>query len=181
MSPTILSAELSAFHDSHRLNFVKYARSRGAQPDEAEDIASTAFLTLYRAGQAFLAADNRDGFAFKVLRDTIADHFRHRSRRPRTQALPEEPGNLFGADCGGAIDAVNCRVDIERALQALPARQADCLSMNLLLDLSREQIAHYLGISASAVSSHLSTGRRALAKHLEGYQPYVTTGQGGQG
>ncbi|WP_331747103.1 sigma-70 family RNA polymerase sigma factor (plasmid) [Streptomyces sp. NBC_00853] len=182
LSPTILSAELSAFHDSHRLNFVMYARGRGAQREEAEDVVNTAFLTLYRAGEAFLAADNRDGFAFKVLRDTIADHFRRRSRRPHTQALPEEPGDCGGTDGGsGDIDSVICRVDIERALQALPPRQADCLRLQLLLELSREQIAHYLGISPSAVSSHLSTGRRALAEHLEGYQPCTTTGRGGRG
>ncbi|MBZ9593636.1 sigma-70 family RNA polymerase sigma factor [Streptomyces erythrochromogenes] len=180
VSPTILSAELTAFHDSHRLNFVKYARSRGAQHEEAEDVVSSAFLTLYRAGQAFLAADNRDGFAFKVLRDTIADHFRHRSRRPQTQGLPDEPGDL-GDGGGDDIDSVICRVDIERALQALPLRQADCLRLQLLLELSREQIAHYLGISPSAVSSHISTGRRALARHLEDYQPCATTGRGGQG
>ncbi|WP_328966229.1 sigma-70 family RNA polymerase sigma factor [Streptomyces virginiae] len=182
LSPTILSAELSAFHDSHRLNFVMYARGRGALREEAEDVVHNAFLTLYRVGEAFLAADNRDGFAFKVLRDTIADHFRRLGRRPQTQGLPEEPGGLGGSDGGsGGIDSVICRLDIERALQALPPRQADCLRLQLLLELSREQIAHYLGISPSAVSSHLSTGRRALARHLEDYQPRATARRGGQG
>ncbi|MFB6866159.1 sigma-70 family RNA polymerase sigma factor [Streptomyces virginiae] len=180
VSPTILSAELTAFHDGHRLTFVKYARSRGVQREEAEDVVSSAFLTLYRAGQAFLAADNREGFAFKVLRDTVADHFRHRSRRPHPEGLPDEPDDLGGGS-GDDIDSLICRVDIERALQSLPARQADCLRLQLLLELSREQVAHYLGISPSAVSSHLSTGRRALAKHLEDYQPFASAGRGGRG
>ncbi|MFF9914771.1 sigma-70 family RNA polymerase sigma factor [Streptomyces sp. NPDC013457] len=172
--------ELTAFHDAHRLNFVKYARSRNVQSADAEDVVSAAFLTLYRAGQAFLAADNRTAFAFKVLSDTIIDHFRRRDRRPRTQALAGEPDDYCGGGTGdGGIESVICRVDVERALQALPARQADCLRLRLFLELSREQIARYLGISPSAVSSHISAGRRALAGRLESYQPHVTAGQGG--
>ncbi|MFF1777891.1 RNA polymerase sigma factor [Streptomyces virginiae] len=104
VSPTILSAEFTAFHDSHRLVFVKYARSRGVQREEAEDVVNSAFLTLYRAGQAFLAADNREGFAFKVLRDTVADHFRRRSRRPQTEGLPDEPGDLGGGSLSRTRD-----------------------------------------------------------------------------
>ena len=176
VDPTILPATLSAFHDTHRLNFIKYARSRNVQLEEVEDVVSKTFLTLYKAGQAFLGADNRTAFAFKVLSDTIIDHFRHRDRKPRTQALPDEPDSHNAGGSDGGIESVICRVDVERALRALPTRQADCLRLHLFLELSRQQIAQYLGISASAVSSHLSVGRQALARRLEDYQPQTTGG-----
>ncbi|MFE7181016.1 RNA polymerase sigma factor [Streptomyces erythrochromogenes] len=181
LSPTILPEALSAFHDSHRLTFVKYARSRGVQSDEAEDVVSAVFLTLYRVGQTFLAAESCDAFAFKVLRDAIKDHFRRRDRMLRTQILPRGSADFPGADTGGGIDSVICQVDVERGLKALPARQSDCLRMYLFLELSREQIAEYLGITPSTVSSHLSTGRHALAKQLETYQPEAASGRGGRG
>lgn len=48
--------------------------------------------------------------------------------------MPEEPGNL-GASNGGScdIDSAICQADAERALQALPSRQADRLHMPIRL------------------------------------------------
>ncbi|MEU5137912.1 sigma-70 family RNA polymerase sigma factor [Streptomyces californicus] len=176
LSSTILPRQLAAFHDTHRLVFIKYVRSRGVLGEDAEDVVSQAFLTLYRAGQSFLQADNAAAFAFKVLRDVTADHFRRCDRRPRTRELPDAFEGGTGVD--GGIEAVICRIDVERALQRLSPRQADCLRLRLLLDVPRQQIARYLGISDSAVSSHIFAGRQALALHLTGYQPQMVTGGG---
>ncbi|WP_331739988.1 sigma-70 family RNA polymerase sigma factor (plasmid) [Streptomyces goshikiensis] len=160
LGASILPWELSAFHDAHRLDFIQYARIKHVPHEDAEDVVSKAFLTLYQAGQSFLTASKPQAFAFKVLKDTIADHFRRSDRRPRTQALTDEVERPRSVD--GSIDDVICRTDVERALDSLPPRQADCLRLSLLLELPRQQIAQYLGISPSAVSSHLSEGRREL-------------------
>lgn len=176
LSSTILPRQLAAFHDTHRLVFIKYVRSRGVLREDAEDVVSQVFLTLYRAGQSFLNADNAAAFAFKVLRDVTADHFRRCDRRPRTQELSDAFEGSAGVD--GGIEAVICRVDVERALQRLSPRQADCLRLHLLLDVPRQQIARYLGISVSAVSSHVFAGRQALARHLATYQPTRVSGGG---
>ncbi|MFE5538719.1 RNA polymerase sigma factor [Streptomyces sp. NPDC056492] len=169
IDPCILPRELSAFHDAHRLGFLQYARIKGMHHEDAEDVVSKTFLTLYQAGQSFLKASKPQAFAFKVLKDTIADHFRRTDRRPRTQALTDEVQHPRSV--AGSIEEVICRTDIERALDRLPPRQADCLRLSLLLELSRQQISQYLGISPSAVSSHLSEGRRDLQEQLANYQP----------
>ncbi|MEV0993056.1 sigma-70 family RNA polymerase sigma factor [Streptomyces sp. NPDC049949] len=169
LDPWILPRELSAFHDAHRLDFLQYARIKGMDHEDAEDVVSKTFLTLYQAGQSFLKANKPQAFAFKVLKDTIADHFRRTDRRPRTQALTDEVQHPRSV--AGSIEEVICRTDIERALTRLPPRQADCLRLSLLLELSRQQISQYLGISPSAVSSHLSEGRRDLQEQLANYQP----------
>lgn len=163
----VLPQSLVAFHDEHRAIFVKYTRSRGISATECEDVVSSTFLLLHRAGRSFLSAQNPSAFAFKVLRDVLTDHVRAADRRPRTLPFARETD---AADDGG-IGALICRLDIENALDLLPARQADCLRLRLFLDLSHIQIGYYLGITPSAVSSHLSSGRRHLAQHLAGYRP----------
>lgn len=171
----VLSQALADFHDVHRVMFVKYTRSRGVAHEEAEDVVNQAFLRLHRSQQSFLTAKNRSAFAFKVLRDSIADHFRTLDRRPRTAANADPVQNAQTTD--GDIDALICRLDVDAALNLLPPRQADCLRLQLFLDLSRTQIAYYLDISASAVSSHLSVGRQHLSSHLQDYQPQARLGE----
>ncbi|MGW3915198.1 RNA polymerase sigma factor [Streptomyces sp. NPDC005070] len=166
----IVPQALTDFHDLHRVVFLKYVRSRGVTRDEAEDVVSRTFLQLHRAEKAFLAADNRAAFGFKVLRDTLADHFRAADRRPRTLPLPAV-GEPF-AD--GRISELICRLDVEKALELLPPQQGDCLRLHLFLDLSPTQVGFYLGITRSTVSSHLSAGWQRLAEHLDNYRPAGT-------
>jgi RNA polymerase sigma factor (sigma-70 family) len=167
-APRIVPQALADFHDLHRVVFLKYARSRGISRDEAEDVVSKAFLLLYRAGQAFLSADNQRAFGFKVLRDVLADHFRAADRRPRPLAL-DAVGDRPATD--GGISELICRLDVEKALELLPPQQADCLRLRLFLDLPTPEIGDYPGISRSTVASHLSAGRPRLAAHLENYRP----------
>ncbi|MFD5818383.1 RNA polymerase sigma factor [Streptomyces sp. NPDC127038] len=166
----IVPQALTDFHDLHRVVFLKYVRSRGITRDEAEDVVSRTFLQLHRAGQTFLSADNRSAFSFKVLRDTLTDHFRAADRRPRT--LPLAAASEPSAD-GGISDLI-CRLDVEKALDLLPPQQGDCLRLHLFLDLSPTQVGFYLGITRSTVSSHLSAGRQRLAEHLGNYRPAGT-------
>ncbi|MFJ6889691.1 hypothetical protein ACIQRC_33285 [Streptomyces californicus] len=70
LGASILPRELSAFHDAHRLDFIQYARIKHVRYEDAEDVVSKTFLTLYRAGQSFLNASNPTAFAFRA-RNTI--------------------------------------------------------------------------------------------------------------
>lgn len=173
--PESLPQALADFHDVHRLVFVKYVRSRGVTYDEAEEVVNQTFLQIYRARRFFLTVMNRSAFAFKILRDTVADHFRARDRQPRT--VPIADSTPATATTDGGIDALICRLDVDKALNLLSARQSDCLRLYLFLDLSPAQIAYYLDISSSTVSSHLSAGRQHLTAHLEGYNPQTGSGE----
>jgi DNA-directed RNA polymerase specialized sigma24 family protein len=68
---SLLPDDFVAFHDRHRVPFLKYGRSRGLSGEDAEDVVSEAFLSLYRARDRFQQSDNPQAFAFKILRDTL--------------------------------------------------------------------------------------------------------------
>lgn len=163
-----MSELLAEFHDARRLEFAKYVRSRGYGAHDAEDIVSEAFLTLHEACDKFEGADNRTGFAFRILMNTIADSTRLRERRP---ALPVDPHTLAtgGWATGDPSDEVIPRVDLQRAIDRLPERQAQCLRLFYYARLKGTEIADCLDISPSTVESHLSQARCNLEKNLAGY------------
>ena len=53
------------------------------------------------------------------------------------------------------------------ALRALPHRQRECLALRYYLELSVDDIAAALGLSANSVKTHLKRGLRGLAATLE--------------
>ena len=59
------------------------------------------------------------------------------------------------------------RREVVAALRALPHRQRECLALRYYLELSIEDIAGALGVSANSVKTHLKRGLRGLAVALE--------------
>ena len=59
------------------------------------------------------------------------------------------------------------RLDIERAVAALPRRQREVVTLHYLADLSIKDVAATLGIRESSVTSHLAAARTALRRQLE--------------
>ncbi len=75
-----------------------------------------------------------------------------------------------GRDVGtGSEDADDRsgRVDLRRALQALPARQRQAAILHYLADLPVAAVADLMGITDGAVKSHLFAARAALRRSLE--------------
>jgi len=60
------------------------------------------------------------------------------------------------------------RREVVEALRALPHRQRECVALRYYLELSIEEIADAIGVSANSVKTHLKRGLRGLAATLEG-------------
>ncbi|WP_424187990.1 RNA polymerase sigma factor [Actinokineospora sp. G85] len=157
----LLDGDFAAFHDLHRVNFVKFAELRGLSRHDAEDVVGEAFVVLYRKRVALRAADSPKAFAFKVVKDAMADFWR-RDRPP--EPVGDEVAEPVAPDDVGALVA---RLDFQRALTTLPERQAECLALYALLGQNTADIGQYLGISDSAVRSHLSDARRKLTRSTD--------------
>ncbi|MEU5692414.1 sigma-70 family RNA polymerase sigma factor [Actinosynnema sp. NPDC020468] len=145
------------FHRAHRVSFLKYLALRGLARHDAEDVVSEAFVVLYRAREAVRGARSPEAFAFKVLRDSLVDFRRKRARLPVPMA-EEVEGWTAPDDVAGLV----ARLDFQRMLGRLTPRQAECLELSVLLEYDVGKIGRYLGISPSAVHSHLSDARRRL-------------------
>lgn len=168
-SSALLSQEFIDFHNEHRVNFLKYVRVRGLSREDAEDVVNDTFLVLYRIRERMACSDNRAAFGFKVLRDTLIDHYRRADRSPVTVELADNTLQREREQARASADELDSLIgvlDVCQAIAGLPERQADCMRLRALFDQDIQEVARYLDISPSAVASHLHHARRKLAVRL---------------
>jgi RNA polymerase sigma-70 factor (sigma-E family) len=117
----------------------------------AQDAVSTALSKLYAAWGRASRADNLDAYVHRILTRSLADEARRPWRRERTvAALPEPAGDQ--PDTGAEkIDEIEDRLELRELLAALPPRQRAVLVLRYYQDLSVDETADALGISAGAV------------------------------
>lgn len=151
-------------------NFADYFAARGAALQRlafalcgdwhaAEDLVQTTFMKLYRHWRR-IEPGTLDAYARRVLVNTYLSHRRDRRRESVNGDLPEVPAPP-DRDAGD-------RVDIGRALAALPARQRAMVVLRHLEDLSVAEVAHALGVAEGTVKSQTARGVEALRRVLAG-------------
>jgi RNA polymerase sigma-70 factor, ECF subfamily len=125
---------------------------------EAEDVVQEAFarlvprwskISMYEDPEAWVRA-----VAFRILSNRFR-RARHAIAVSRRTERIEPSGEVS-----------NERVDIARALAALPVGQRQVVVLHHLLDLPVDEIAAALGVPAGTVKSRLSRARLALAPLL---------------
>jgi RNA polymerase sigma factor (sigma-70 family) len=88
----------------------------------------------------------------RVSSNLAIDRWR-RHRRARTYESKPAPA---------ATDPDPERVDLYRALDALPRRQRDVVVLRYLADMSEDDVARAIGCSVGTVKSNAARGRAAL-------------------
>jgi RNA polymerase sigma-70 factor (ECF subfamily) len=140
-----------------------------AGPAAADDLAQDAFIRAHRQWERIVAYDVPAAWVRRVainLATSLARRLAAEARALRRFAGRRE-------SIGQYRDPE--RLDPDDRLWAevrrLPPRQASILVLHYVEDLSVEQIAGLLGLSANTVKVHLHRGRAALASRLPGTPP----------
>ena len=85
------------------------------------------------------------------------------------------PNALYLPEGGTAPSAESSGVDRQQgddlfaAVQRLPQRQREVIVLRYYLDLSEDQIAHWLGVSSGSVKKHASRATATLQKRMEAW------------
>ncbi|MGW0935583.1 RNA polymerase sigma factor [Streptomyces sp. NPDC002666] len=146
---------------------------RGLVGDDAEDVASDAWLEIARDLRRFRG----DGAGFRGWTATIArhralDHLRRQKRRPRTSVIEQDVLALPGR--ADTVDAVLESMSTTRALRQireLPPDQAEAVLLRVVVGLDGPAAARVLGKRPGAVRTAAYRGLKRLAEQ-------VTSGSG---
>ncbi|MFF3498791.1 RNA polymerase sigma factor [Streptomyces sp. NPDC003247] len=141
---------------------------RGLVGDDAEDVASDAWLEIARD----LGRFQGDGTGFRGWTATIArhralDHLRRQRARPRATALEQDLLELPGPH--DTHDQALERLSTERALElvrGLPRDQAEAVLLRVVVGLDGPTAARVLGKRPGAVRTAAHRGLKRLARRL---------------
>ena len=143
-----------AFDELYGLAYQVAFRLTGSR-DESKDAAQEALARAYvHWGRVRPYAE---AWVSKVSANLVLDGWR-RSRRPR--GLPESPPtpeDALAAD----------RIDLKKALSALPRRQREVVALRYLADLPVAAVADALGCTIGTVKQHAARGLEALRKSAD--------------
>ena len=130
----------------------------------AEDLVQEAFIRLARNAHRIRDQEKAAAYLRSIVINLARDHNRRGlvSLRHRPPVMLDEPSAEETASRQAS------RREVVDALRALPHRQRECVALRYYLELSVEEIADALGVSANSVKTHLKRGLRGLAVILEG-------------
>ncbi|MEW5869673.1 MAG: RNA polymerase sigma factor [Chloroflexota bacterium] len=119
---------------------------------DAEDLTEEIFLRVWRALPGYREQGVPfGGFLFRVARNMLIDHYRHKRRRQPDLDLVEERLEDGQADPAGTLQSDHERWEVHHMLRYLRRDYRTVLDLRFLADLSIEEIAIAMGKSPGAV------------------------------
>ncbi|GCB46532.1 ECF sigma factor [Streptomyces sp. NL15-2K] len=141
---------------------------RGLVGDDAEDVASDAWLEISRD----LGRFKGDGAGFRGWSATIArhralDHLRRQKVRPRSSALEQDVLDLPGPHSthDQALESLSTEYALE-LVRGLPRDQAEAVLLRVVVGLDGPAAARVLGKRPGAVRTAAYRGLKRLARQL---------------
>ena len=148
---------LSHLFEAHYADLVRLGFYLTGSWAVGEELAQEAFVRLWRRWGGL--RDRRAALGY--LRTTVVNLSRSTVRRRLLELRHQRTVGEEGYDSDPAA-----RMDVARALAALPAGKRACVVLRHLVDLSVEETAAVLGISAGSVKSQTHKALRLLEAAL---------------
>jgi RNA polymerase sigma-70 factor (sigma-E family) len=157
-------SEIAELFEENATALVRLARLFVDHRDAAEDIVQEAFLRMAKARNRVRDPEKVPAYLRSIVLNLARDHNRRgllslRHIQTHTELDPSsvEETHELADDQQRMLDALN----------DLPRRQRDCLTLRYLYELGVPEIAETFGLSANSVKTHLTRGLRALRNRLD--------------
>ncbi|MER6105303.1 RNA polymerase sigma factor [Streptomyces sp. NPDC001832] len=141
---------------------------RGLVGDDAEDVASDAWLEIARD----LGRFRGDGAGFRgwtamIARHRALDHLRKLKRRPRATLIEQDVLQLPGGHdtAASALERLSTQAALE-IIGTLPREQAEAVLLRVVVGLDGPAVARVLGKRAGAVRTSAYRGLKRLAEQV---------------
>lgn len=129
-------------------------------PAEAEDLTQDALARVYARWDEVGSMNSPEGYLFRTALNLNRKRIRRLAVRARHLLQP-----TLRAD---ELDVVEERLDVLRAVAALPRAQREAVVLVEWLDLDIAEVADLLGIAQASVRGRLHRARRTLRDQFGG-------------
>jgi RNA polymerase sigma-70 factor (sigma-E family) len=124
----------------------------------AQDLVQTTLAKVYVSWRRVRASEYPDAYVRRIMINANTSRLRRRRVREVLTDMPVEAADAYAAPLP---DADGARVDVMRALMALPKRQRTAVVLRYWADLPEAEVAAAMGCSVGTVRSQSA---KALAK-----------------
>ena len=147
-----------ALYESHA-RLVHGVLLANVERDDVQDLVQDVFLTVLQQIHSLRDANAFGGWLMTVARNRARMH--HRGTRP-TAPLSEDIAGTTSAE------SMLETAEVLRALQSLPDRYREPLTLRLVEEMSGEEIARFTGLTHGTVRVYLHQGMKLLRDKLRG-------------
>jgi RNA polymerase sigma-70 factor (ECF subfamily) len=148
---------LAGLVERYQARFYGVARRMLGGDADAEDAVQIAFLHVHRSAAEYRDRWSGSTWLYRILTNVCIDLWRKR-RRLAEVSLPEPLPSAPGGACE--------RIDVDRALDKLPAEARAALVLCYVEELSYAEIARVRGVTVNTVKTQLLRAKRLMRKHL---------------
>lgn len=182
-----VQGDLQAFEHlvfRHRDRLWAVALRTTGDPEEAADALQDALISAFRRAEQFRGEAAVTTWLHRIVVNAALDRLRRRRIRQADPLPDDDSGALESFTSSEAIDQLELRMEIVRALAQLPEDQRAAVLLVDVEGLSVEEAARALGCPVGTIKSRCSRGRSRLAKLLAGVRnpdraTVVTEAKGG--
>ena len=139
-----------------------FGRRLSGQADDVEDLVQDTLIAIHTRRATYDPGRPFTAWAYAVARYKMIDHFRRR----RIQVPVEDLSDILATE--GFEDAIGARLDVDRLLTGISAKQARVIRDTKVEGLSIAEAAEAAGISESDAKVSVHRGLKALADRLKG-------------
>jgi RNA polymerase sigma-70 factor, ECF subfamily len=135
-------------------------------PDDAADALQEAMISAFRRAAEFRGEAAVTTWLHRIVVNACLDQLRRKAARPTVPADDGEALDRLGRAAPDPAPASDTALDVEAALQLLPAGQRAALVLVDMLGYSVATAADVLDVSPGTVKSRCARGRARLLPHL---------------
>jgi RNA polymerase sigma-70 factor (ECF subfamily) len=147
-----------------RHKLISLSRRMLSDPVEAEDVAQEVLLRAWRQAPTWRPGAGRfETWMHRVALNLCYDRLRRR-REQLLELLPDRPDPSPGAEA--QLEASEVSLRVRGAINALPPRQCEAVSLCCLGEISNVEAARRMDLTVEAVESLLARARRNLKRAL---------------
>ncbi|MCW1988446.1 RNA polymerase sigma-70 factor (ECF subfamily) [Novosphingobium capsulatum] len=139
-----------------------YRRRMRDRRDDIDDLVQETLIAVHTRRATFDRERAFGGWLFAIARYKMVDHFRRCGRTCPIEGLDD----ILVAE--GFEEASSARIDIDRLLDALPAKQSQAIRATRLDGLSTHEAAARERMGESDVKVSVHRGLKALAARIRG-------------
>lgn len=154
--------EIKAAYETGFKNYFGYAYSLTFSKESASDIVQNVFARIIAKinRDGFIEVENVEAYIIRSIRNEHIDRRAKEIKRPSFISMVREDSP--SAEITHLSSEKNA--PLKHAVENLPTAQRTCLVMYYYNELKIDEIAKELGISVSAVKTHLQRAKTALGK-----------------